>query len=108
MGTPTAPPLSVRFGDVRLAEIDAYATKHGLKRHAAILELIDVGLKGLSWVACQRPTPKPIPGSLAAERKAARASNPTSAERTDAAKINIQVGPVSRKPGSMLDKRGKK
>jgi hypothetical protein len=76
MVQPKVPPLSIRPGEVRLAKIDAYALKHGLKRHAAVLELIDVGLDGLMRVAVQRPTPKPVPGSDAAARKIERAEAP--------------------------------
>lgn len=92
MVQPKTPPLSIRPGDVRLAKIDAYAVKHGLKRHAAVLELVDVGLDGIIAVATQRPTPKPIPGSDAAKRKAANAAS------------GVQIGPVRPAPGARLEK----
>lgn len=44
MVQPKTPPLSVRLGDARLAAVDAYAAKHGLKRHAALLDLVDHAL----------------------------------------------------------------
>jgi hypothetical protein len=56
MVQPKTPPLSIRPGDVRLALVDAYAAKHGLNRHAAVLRLIDVGLKGrANAAAAQAP-----------------------------------------------------
>jgi hypothetical protein len=76
MVQPKTPPLSVRLGEVRTAQIDAYAVKYGLTRHAAVLELIDLGLHGPTWVASQRPTPKPLPGSAAAAKKAVTATVP--------------------------------
>lgn len=69
MSQPKVPPLSVRLGEARLAKIDAYAVKHGLKRHGAVLELLDIALEGRISVAAQRPTPKPLPGSIVALRK---------------------------------------
>jgi len=96
MVQPKKPPLSIRLGDVRLAKVDAYALKHGLKRHAAVLELLDVALDGPFRVATQRPTPKPVPGSDAAVRKAAQA-----AERPESSAPRVTVplaGTFERKP----------
>lgn len=39
-----SPPLSVRLDPVRLGRIDAWARRFGVKRHAAILMLLDRGL----------------------------------------------------------------
>lgn len=44
MVQPKKPPVSFRPGDERLARIDAFAEKHKLSRHLAILVLIDRGL----------------------------------------------------------------
>lgn len=45
MVQPKKPPVSFRPGDERQARIDAYAEKHKLSRHLAILTLIDAGLR---------------------------------------------------------------
>jgi hypothetical protein len=44
MRKPQEAPYSVRLGDERRAKIDAYAEKRRIKRHAAVLELIDKAL----------------------------------------------------------------
>ncbi len=44
MTVKSPPPLSVRFGAPRLEKIAAYAEERKLKRHAAILEIVDTGL----------------------------------------------------------------
>ena len=46
MAQPKDAPYSVRLGPERTAEISAYAKDHGLKQHAAVLALIDFGLRG--------------------------------------------------------------
>lgn len=45
MSQPKGGTTSVRLGDHREAQIMAYARRRQLSRHAAILELIDRGLK---------------------------------------------------------------
>lgn len=41
MVQPKTPPLSIRPGEERLERIDAYAEKHGITRHAAVLAMLD-------------------------------------------------------------------
>lgn len=57
MAQPKEPPISIRPGAERQARIEAWAKARGLKRHAAILELIDLGLE---WMA-ERGEPPPPP-----------------------------------------------
>lgn len=45
MVQPKTPPLSIRPGEARLACIDDFATRKKLNRHAAVLALIDDGLR---------------------------------------------------------------
>lgn len=45
MVQPKTPPLSIRPGEARLACIDDFAAKRKLNRHAAVLALIDDGLR---------------------------------------------------------------
>jgi hypothetical protein len=44
MVQPSKPPISIRFPDDVLAEVDAYAAGHGLARNAALLALVKRGL----------------------------------------------------------------
>lgn len=60
MVQPKTAPLSVRLGELRLIAIDRYAASHGIKRHLAVLELIDAGLVGRRAVA---PTPPDTSGA---------------------------------------------
>jgi hypothetical protein len=43
-GSPQEPPLGLRVTDDLRSQIEAYAAARGMKRHAAILELMEVGL----------------------------------------------------------------
>jgi hypothetical protein len=54
MRKPQEAPYSVRLGDERRAKIDAYAEKRRIKRHAAVLEIID---KGLGETRAERAKP---------------------------------------------------
>lgn len=70
MVQPKTPPLSIRPGEERLALIEAHAKRRGITRHAAVLELIDLGLAPKPQAALTKPAvkiaapkaePKPAP-----------------------------------------------
>jgi hypothetical protein len=60
MVQPKSPPQSVRFGEARLAKIDAYAARRGITRHAAVLEMVDLCVDGRVSVMNVGPT-KTVP-----------------------------------------------
>lgn len=97
MVQPKDPPISIRPPSDLLAEVDAWATNHGVTRHAAILQLVRRGL-GAPAVP-KAPGKPPAKAMAAADKKLAESiANPP--------RVNIQIGPIERKPGSML-KRSK-
>ncbi|MGA0604880.1 hypothetical protein ACO2Q0_02680 [Phenylobacterium sp. VNQ135] len=64
MAQPKTPPISIRPSAALLAEVDEWAKARGLKRHAALLALIDFGLGVAS-------KPSPPAAKPEAKRKAA-------------------------------------
>lgn len=58
MAQPKTPPISIRPSAALLAEVDAWARARGLKRHAALLALIDFGLGTPARPAQRREAPK--------------------------------------------------
>lgn len=65
MAQPKKPPISIRLPDPLLAEVDEWAKARGLKRHAAILALIDFGLATPAKAdpVKAKPPIKPKPGA---------------------------------------------
>jgi hypothetical protein len=57
MVQPKSPPISIRPSEALLAEIDALAERRGMKRHAAILHLLGLGLQ---WAAPEAPKVKAL------------------------------------------------
>lgn len=49
MGNAKRPPLGIRPPEELRARIEAYAAAKGLNRHAAMLELIEAGLKAAGF-----------------------------------------------------------
>ncbi|WP_210731560.1 ribbon-helix-helix domain-containing protein [Mycobacterium intracellulare] len=46
MGRPeVGAPINVRLGDELLAQVDAYAAEHGIKRAEAIRQIVQAGLR---------------------------------------------------------------
>lgn len=78
MSQPKEPPVSIRPGATRLAEVDAFAADHGLNRHAALMALIDLGLGKGAPVAA--PPPKP-PATTPAPKVRKAAAEPQEAPR---------------------------
>ncbi len=63
------PPISVKPGADRLAKVDAYAAKANLRRHGAILDLIDQGLEAAEGPKDETPVKgrKKAPAAAAPE-----------------------------------------
>jgi len=55
MVKPKKPPISIRLPDALVAEVDAWATDHGMVRNAAIRALLELGLR--ARVEDGSPTP---------------------------------------------------
>lgn len=62
MAQPKTPPVSIRPSAALLAEVDEWAKARGLKRHAALLALIDFGLGSASKPAPPMAKPPAKPG----------------------------------------------
>lgn len=97
MVQPKDPPLSIRPPPDLLADVDEWAKRHGATRHAAILQLMR---RGLGAPAVPKAPGKPPARAVAAANKKLAEAVATPP------RLNLQVGPVERKPGS-LQKKGK-
>lgn len=96
------PPISIRPGAARVARIDAYATKHMLSRHLAVMVLLDAGLRVEDGpLQKDRPAKRILDGLKDAVEIAEGRADP-STYRVH----NVQLGPTPAKPGDRL-KKGK-
>jgi hypothetical protein len=82
------PPLSIRLPDAVMAEVDAWATDHGVPRNAAIRALVELGL------GAKVEAKGPCEGSAGARRQAGAVRSPS-----------LQIGPVRPAFGARLKKR---
>lgn len=112
--TPKAAPTAVRIGDERLAHLEGWAEKQGIRsRHAAILAAIDKGCGFKARKKAKAPK-KPGPAKAAAARAAlgqaeaaaAHLASPKPPSRGRWDLSGVQTGPSASAPGSRL-KRGK-
>lgn len=97
------PATAVRLRPDRRAQVDAFAKDQGITLHAALLELIDRGLRTADApqsVAPRLDHPKAV--LARAEAKAAHLAT-TKRKRTWSLK-GVQLGPTTQEPGSRLDK----
>lgn len=96
MSQPKKPPLSTRLPDALIAEIDAWATDHGVARNAAVRALIELGLSGQGAPEESRVAKEAAPKAAAKPRPAA------------APKISVSLpygGDVVRRPIQKTPKR---
>lgn len=107
--TPKAAPTAVRIGDDRLAHLESWAEKQGIRsRHAAILAAIDKGC-GFKPRQKKAKAPKKSGPAKAAAAKAALVQAETAAAHLAAPKprsrwdlSSVQTGPSAPAPGSLL------
>lgn len=93
------PPISIRLGKDRAPLVKAYAQEHGKSEGAAILALIDLGLRRITLPVA----PKTILAQ--AEQKAAHLATPAPKRRKW--KLDLPVGPTPSPAGSRLKTTGK-
>lgn len=61
---PQKPPLSVRMSEELVARVEQWAGDHGCKRNAAIIQLVELGLRGPVRAQVTLPDDKPSGGFL--------------------------------------------
>jgi hypothetical protein len=82
------PPLSIRLPDAVMAEVDAWATVHGVPRNAAIRALVELGL-----------------GAKVEATAPAKAQPARVAKSEPSSSPSLQIGPVRPAFGARLKKR---